>query len=429
MLVCGHGLVFSGPYGYSPATVNPWRFSQGEFGVRPYTSVDENFAMRGVGVSFGFTRFDVCLVASAADFDASVDGEGRVTSLSTTGYHTDERETKTKDALGEDLLAVAVRAVVRPVEIKLNLAYSDFDRPFTDKLGSGLAQKGNLAGSLDLAVGSRTTVFFAEAAGSKHGGEAYIAGLAADTPTVDLLVLGRSYGPDYMALHGRAFAHYSGRAVGERGLMMRLTFKPVQNGRLSVASDLHQRSGSDDAVSKPSGSESFLDFELKAGDFVITLGEKIAAAREPPATEGDPTEQRMRFRSRIDLRYVSSARFWMRARYENLHSTEESGAAGERFSADLMRLDFGLGITKTIDVKCGVYTFDVEDYAARLYQYEAGLPYYPSLQMLKTDGSRWYSVISCGKEPFGRLVTKFGRTSFDDGSTRTEWLFYYNLRI
>lgn len=119
----------------------------------------------------------------------------------------------------------------------------------------------------------------------------------------------------------------------------------------------------------------------------------------------------------------------MRARYENLHCARELLAADERFSADLVRLDFGLGLGKLVDVKSGIYTFAVEDYAARLYQYEAGLPYYPSLQMLKTDGSRWYSVISCGKEPFGRLVTKFGRTGYHDGSTRAEWLFYYNLRI
>ncbi len=429
VLVSGHGLIFSNPYGHSPSTISPWRFSQGQFGIGPYTSVDENFAMRGTGVTIEGTGVGVCFAVSAADFDATLDEDGKVTSVNTSGYHTTERELEAKDKLRENLLAIAARFAREPLELKINLAYADFDRPFRAESGYGLSQEGNLAGSLDATLGIRETTLFVEAAASRYSDEGIVGGLAVDREALELLVLGRRYGRSYGSLHSRPFAYYSGSARGESGVLTRLTFKPVPNGLVAVASDLHKRYGGGDAASDPSGSESFLDFELKTGDFLITLGEKIAIAEEPTSSEGSPTEKRTRYRTRVDIRCAPSTSLWVRARYENLRSTERLRAADERFSSDLLRVDFGLRLGKILEVKGGAYTFAVDDYASRLYQYEAGLPYYPALQMLKTDGSRWYSIISCGKQPFGKLVTKFGRTSYADGSARSEWLFYYNLKV
>ncbi|MGD8628751.1 MAG: helix-hairpin-helix domain-containing protein, partial [bacterium] len=107
LLASGHGLVFSNPYGYSPSTVDPWRFSQGDFAIKPYTSVEENFGFSGAGLGLSRDNLGLCIAVSSARYDASLDEDGRVKSLGTSGLHVSEHEQEGKQALKEDLLGLA----------------------------------------------------------------------------------------------------------------------------------------------------------------------------------------------------------------------------------------------------------------------------------------------------------------------------------
>jgi hypothetical protein len=81
-----------------------------------------------------------------------------------------------------------------------------------------------------------------------------------------------------------------------------------------------------------------------------------------------------------------------------------------------------------VQIRAGFYVFTIEDYASRIYQYEPGVPYYPVIEMLKSDGSRWYLVLSFDMKRFGRLTSKYGRTLYSGGEDRSGFLFYYSLR-
>jgi hypothetical protein len=189
VLASGHGLVFSGPYGHAPSTVSPWRFSRGEFGLRPYTSVEENFAMRGIGVWLDVSDLDICLAASRSSFDAGLDEDGRVKSLNATGYHTTEAQLEAKDALEENLLGLATRYVRGPLVLRFNLAQSDFNKSFAEDDVRGLSKNGNLTGSVDLTLTGDRSMIFVEAAAARRGDEAYLGGLAADWTSVDFLFI------------------------------------------------------------------------------------------------------------------------------------------------------------------------------------------------------------------------------------------------
>jgi hypothetical protein len=259
--------------------------------------------------------------------------------------------------------------------------------------------------------------------------EAALAGAAVDMTYLDFLVLARGYGRGFISLHGRPFAFYSGLGTGERGLLTQITLKPSRGTIVSLGNDLHERRRSGDGLSGSTGSESFMEFEVGVGDVGFTLAEKLLRSKDPPSAEGDRTKERSRLRSRVDLKYDVTKHLWLRVRYEDLRSREEQAGAVARSAADLARLDVGLDLRGGLAVKAGFYTFSVADYASRIYQYEPGLPYYPDLEMLKADGSRWYGVVSFRRDVVGQIAAKAGKTVYDHETDRFELLLYYSLRI
>ncbi len=436
LLATGHGLVFSNPYGYSPSTVDPWRFSQGEFAIKPYTSVEENFGLTGAGLGVSRGELDLCFAASRAKYDASLDEDGRVKSLGTSGLHVSEREREGKQALQEDLLGLAFRfrRVGGPApwgavwRAGIDASYSRLNREFSAPRLSWLSTDGNLMGSLDLSLEVRQTLAFAQGALADGGGKALIAGLAFDRQRLEFLMVGRSYDDTYLSLHSRPFAFYSGIATGERGLFARIGFEPVRRMAVSIGSDLHEKRMPEEGLSRPSGSESFMDLSFKVAGVALSLGEKLLVSHEPPDGEGRPSEERRRLRSRLDARYKARRWLSLRLRYENLRASEDEGDGVERSSSDLLRLDVDFRKLAPAEIRAGFYVFAIGHYASRIYQYEPGVPYYPAIEMLKSDGSRWYLVVSFGMKRFGRLAAKYGRTEYTGGEDRSGYLFYYSLR-
>jgi hypothetical protein len=428
LLASGHGLVFAGPFGASPSTVSPWRFGRGEFRVAPYTSVEENSALRGIGVVVGGERLGVCLAGSRSALDADIGEAGMVTSIRTTGYHVNGYELAARDALQEDLLGLAARCGWRSLDLRLNLAYAHYDHAFDPEEFTGLAGRHHVLASVDLVLSGDDGMVFAEVASARHGGEAVIGGVSIEQGRTDFLVMGRRYSAHFTSLHGRPFSYYSGLEVGEKGVFTCLTYRPVPNSMLSLGADLRSKASAGRYTMDPSGSEAFLDLEIEARAFAVAVGEKLVRAKEPASGGEDTSEKRTRLRSRLDIRYEPARHLRFRARYENLRA--ESGVWGSevRSSSDLVRFDSGLDLGRLVKMEAGVYVYSIGDYAARIYQYEAGLPYYPTLNLLKSDGSRWYIRASVSMDSFGRLTAKAGRTVYDDDADRLEFLFYYSWR-
>jgi hypothetical protein len=426
LMTSGHGLVFSDPYGFSPSTVEPWRFSQGDFGVKPYTSVDENFAMRGVGIQVGGRRTGVSAAVSRSRLDASIDDDGRVASIGTTGLH--PPGTGGRGALREDLAGLAVRTMLGRFGVGLDVVVARFDHDFAIARLGHLGRAWKSAGGIDLSYLGESSTAFTEGARADGGDGAALAGFGYDGRGIEFLLLARYYGESYFSFHARPFGFYSGPATGERGLLARIAFRLPEGIRLSVGSDLHDRRPEEDGLARPSGYESFLDVELPAGDFKISAGGKIRATREPPAHEADPTTDRSRLRARLDVAYRAARWFDVRLRYENLRYREDAGSDRERTSSDLLRLDLAAKIGRRVNAKTGFQSFTIGSYGARLYQYEPGVPYYPAIEMLKSDGSRWYSVLSFDMSPWGKIATKYAVTVYGDGTGRSQFLCYYSVK-
>jgi hypothetical protein len=432
LVASGHGLVFSGAFGQSPSTADPWRAGRGAFGIKTSTASRENSLMRGAGLALKARAWDLCVVGSRTDFDVRLDESGRVTSLNETGSHVALSEIEGRDALREDLLGVVCRARRAGFAATASLAGTRVSRDFAPDVIDWPRDRARLLGSLDLSLEQGDAVVFAEGAlGGKAG--AALAGIAVRRPQAEVLVLGRSYAPEYVSLHSAPFAFYSGLGKGERGLVTLVKFKPAAAGELAITNDLHQELRADGAF-RASGSETFVDLTLDSGPFAFALGEKLTTSQEPPsesAATSAPagTRETTRLRSRVDIGYTPVRGVGLRARYEVLTATEAEAGVADRSASDVLRLDLSLEALKPLRVDAGFYVFSVGDWASRVYQYEAGVPYYPTLELLKSDGSRWYAAVSWEGKSFGKLAAKFGRTLYQDGEEHSEVLASYILRI
>ena len=446
VIASGHGLVFSGGRGESPTTVDPWRFSRGQFGLRPATSSEENFMFEGLGASCERGRLGLAFAVSRSRLDAGLDSEGRIKSLGQTGLHVTRSEKEGRDALREELVGAAARCSFAASQVTLSLSGAKINRDLAVGSVRWPKDETRIMGSADVWRRSGRTITFCEVALGQGGGPALLGGIASECPGVKLLVLGRDYSGSYLSLHSRPFAFYSGNGEGEQGLFTGIVFEPSPVGSISLGNDLHRRGDRENGAFAQSGSETFADVRVEAGDFTFLVGEKLTRGEEPPspleaeplalsalsgaeaggeAAEPDQTEESKRLRTRIDIQYEPARSASFRFRFETLDATNSVGLLAARSASDLVRVDASLAPWKPLAIKAGFYAFSIGDYASRIYQYESGLPYYPQLELLKSDGSRWYCVLSFDTGGFGRIAAKFGRTLYESDEDRSELLAAY----
>jgi hypothetical protein len=425
----GYGLVFSGPYGHSPSTIGPWRFSRRVFGLKPYTSTVENFAFGGAALALRGGNFECCVALSSRHLDAVLDEDGLVEYIRTSGLHVTSTETEAKDTLREDLAGLALRYGSGRMRAGLSLSLTRFNRDFAAGAFPWLEGNTNHVGSVDFTYLGDGFGVFGEAGFSQAGGTAFLGGLAFERPNIDLLALGRKYARSYLSLHSRPFSAYARETAGEEGLFLRLTLKPAPTAVIAISNDIHRKDLGSGKGMNPTGSETLFEAGIGFGDFRVEVSEKIAAREYPPGGVDDLTTDKERYRTRLDLEYRPHRILWLRLRIEDLRSREEAGPDIDKYSSGLMRLDIRLRAARRFTLKGGFHVFRVEDYSARLYQYEPGLPYYPSLEMLKSDGSRYYliGVLKLGRA--GSATLKFGATAYDTGERREDLRFDYGVRL
>jgi hypothetical protein len=103
--------------------------------VKPYNSTDENRFMRGVALSGSSGPIDFTLFASSKKTDATLwspsdSVELAVSSLYTSGLHSDENSVKKKDTLGETTLGGVLTANAGNTRFTVTLKTAMFSHPF-----------------------------------------------------------------------------------------------------------------------------------------------------------------------------------------------------------------------------------------------------------------------------------------------------------
>ncbi len=425
--VGGMGLVFSKPYSYSPSMVGDASITPA-FGLKPYGSTNENFAFRGVGIEvdeipLGRVRVRLISGFSRVRLDARIE-DGRVVSLPSSGHHRTAGEVATRDALHEDAIALCVQLASGLWHTGFNMYLSSFDQDFDSEAIPWIKGKSNQVASLDFSLRKSGANLSAEGAISNSGGKSGIVSVGIQGEKAEVAVVLRKYGELLRNVHSNPFSSYSDPR-GEEGVYLRAVLKPLKIGRLYISNDVHRRVRSGVLSSK--GSQTLLRIDLNMQKVDLALSTKITGKQTLTSSSCWESSRRERIRFDVEHRPVRSR--GLRLRYERVKSKVGTGTCEVRGKSELVRLDLWASLLNSLTFKAGVYAFSVGSSSSEIYQYETGLPYYPSLEVLKDDGMRWYALLSIESRRFGKLTLKGSCTNYESGEKRRDLRFEYRVRM
>ncbi len=181
--------------------------------IDPYTSSDESDFFRGAALTLSRGGCDISAFASYNALDARI-VDGRYTSIATDGYHRTPSEIAKRHSMHEVVVGTAASAEAGRWRFGVTAVAYTFDRPNgrTVKEYNRLQQYDGWWGNVgaDFFVHFTRWRIFAEAALDAGGGAALLAGAVfAPIYEVEMSLLCRHYGKDYIATHSGAYSTIS----------------------------------------------------------------------------------------------------------------------------------------------------------------------------------------------------------------------------
>ncbi len=375
--------------------------------IKGYDGMSETTARRGIVATGRVGRkMSLGFVAARTQLDATIDDNGRVTSVRASGYHRTESERAGKEALAETISGGRVTASVfgdrdsradspgqslnQPsLVLGASLLRFSFDPPLAH--GDPLRQRYRLSGaevtlaSLDAVLMSgdwRTGVEFAR---STQGGSAFLAGVRARSGAVQ-----SSFGCGYQSESFRSplGSALPGTSGGTNALSgwLRLSYTARGAWRIwgAARATSHPWRTYHNTLPEPSG--------------LVELGTELNARGLGRITFGG----RLRARSVEDGEPEMTGREQVRTQWVILRA---SGAGGLRLAirrsvADLNGIGLGTAVslsarsttqlTESVAIDFGAVTVASEGRSCRIPHYEPGLTGEMGLRTLNDPGTRWY---------------------------------------
>ncbi len=429
LLQIGQGLTLWGPYGFSKSAdaIFPIKKRGREF--RGYSTVDENAALHGGVAHVTLKHFAATIFASRAKLDATLTSENEVSGLFATGFHRNENELSKKDALTESLAGAALRLQL-PLQLTVggSFYFSKFDKTINDP--DLVRQRFAFRGRKNAVAGFHwdwripSANLFGEAAGSKNGGRALLAGALLDFKKIQLAFLFRDYGKDFQNLHGFAFADANGSTQNERGYYSGLHFKIGERTAVSAYYDIFTHPWRTFFEPLPfDGNEFLAQIEQRFSNRLrLTLRYRENQKQETETFEDELMRERREFveilkrQGRLQLDYDLSRQLRLRSRWEfvSFKTNRFNSAVAETDEQGfLMYQDVRLQPTKALTLTARLTIFDTDSFDSAVFQYEPDLPGLATNRSLFGEGARWYVLINYQFRFMG-FSAKYAETFRDD---------------
>jgi hypothetical protein len=345
-------------------------------GIRPYTSAEENSALRGLALSLGLDRVTLHLFHSRSHLDASREN-GAVTALVAGGLHRTAGELEKKDALREIVsgghldLRLADRAAVGLTWCRWRW------RPLMDpprSPGRRYALRGDehriLGGDVDVAVGP--LCLFAEAAVAEGSAAAFLAGLSMEQRTVRAGLLWRRYPPEFCNPRG------SGKAAkddqNETGVLMGLKWKVSPGTHVELLADGFRRPWRTFYLEMPATGGSWSLRAQRRFGAGITMAVRLKCQDDQVSTAGAHGLQKnlpsRRITRRFQVDWRVSDEIEIRSRLETSRASTAPQGSLRRGALLLGQVKISLGAGS--EVKAAAALFHIPDYGGRIYLCEVG---------------------------------------------------------
>ncbi len=404
--------------------------------LRPYTSVDENNFLRGIGVTVRpMDNLTVTLFGSKNNRDGNLeidtireggeitDIQADITSLQTANLHRTKSEIADENAIDLSQAGLNVSYQARRTHFGFNALHSSLSSPLnrTPDLYNQYYFNGNKLtnASVDYGFWLSGIHFFGETAVSDNGGLATVNGVLAGLDRHILAaILFRSFARDYQSLTPNVFAE-SSSASNEIGLYTGLEITPSVKWKLQLYHDIWSNPWLRFRVDRPAGGEEIfarLTYTIKRRLEVYaqfrTKKSSLDFTQEGSSIP-DVTDQR-RSQARLNINNMLDKTIQLRTRLEwsfyDFNGDHENGF--------LVYQDFLYKPVSSPWTFSGrVVLFDTDSFNTRIYTYENDLIYYYAIPAFSDKGSRYYINIRYKGIRHLTAEIKYARTQWLDMTT------------
>ncbi len=404
--------------------------------LRPYTSVDENNFLRGVGISIRpIDNVTITAFGSYNDRDGNlvidtiregpdiIDINTDVSSLQTANLHRTQSEIADENSIDLTQGGLSISYKHKRTHLGVNALHSRLSLPLNrtpdlynqyyfngDRLSNASADYGFWLGGLH---------FFGETAISDNGGIATINGLLAGLDRhIVAAVLFRSYDRNFQSLTPNAFGE-SSSANNERGLYTGLEITPTGRWKIQLYHDIWTHPWLRFNVDSPTeGQEYFarVTYTVKRRlEIYAQFRSKRNNLNSRP--EGslipDVVSQR-KSGIRLHINNMLDKTLQLRTRLEwSFYSLKEEKQNGFMVYQDVLYKP----LSSPWSMSARITLFDTDDYQSRIYTYENDLIYYYAIPAFSDKGTRYY--INLRYKGIRNLTAeiKFARTRWLDMTT------------
>lgn len=199
-----------------------------DVGLRPYSSVNESFFLRGIAGTFEWRKFLISPFYSGRRIDAGI-SDFQISSLQLSGLHRTKTEIFNKNAISQRAYGANLQYKDEDLTIGLTGFQTRFSIPFAK--GNTLYQQYNFIGSalnnlsLHYSYTFKNAYLFGETAHSLNSGFASMNGLISSiASSVSLVLLYRNYERNYHSFFNQALSE-SSNAMNERGFYSGLAIR------------------------------------------------------------------------------------------------------------------------------------------------------------------------------------------------------------
>jgi len=351
--------------------------------IRPFSSVNENMAFRGIGTTFNISkRIELSVFGSYKNVDATIrekaefeNTEIYASSLQISGFHRTESEISSKNSVKEFSIGSRLNYKLNNGYIGVNYFYLERDKELIrqDKLYNRYIFSGKELSnfSADYSYLFKRILFYGEIARSKNNAYAMIHGLQyVPSGKLDIALLYRKYSKGYESVNSNSFGEKVG-TNNEEGIYLGLNWHIYKSWVLSVYQDIWKFDWLRYKISKPSfGNEYFVLLKYnRRHKFGFYTQFKYEAKAKDIATEDfvKKTLQGEKIRLRFHLSYKINKSWELRNRVElSNFSIGEERSQGVMIYQDIIfkPIQFPISFTYRYAI------FDTDDYNSGIYAYE-----------------------------------------------------------
>lgn len=394
--------------------------------LRPYNSAGEINFHRGAGITIGKNNWEATLFASYKKVDGnfasdSLNNEGFITSLQTSGLHRTKSETSDKGIQRQLAIGGNVAFSINNFHIGLNAIQYHFSLPVIKPAEpyNLYAISGNKPGnySIDYSYTFKNLHFFGEAAVSNHFDKAFINGLLISVDAnVDMSFLYRNISRQYQALYTSAFTENT-MPTNEKGLFGGVSIRPADFWRIDAYADLYKFPWLKYLTDAPSvGKDYLLQTFYKPNkqlEIYVRYHTESKSKNFNPGSLVLPVvvdKPKQDLRAQVNFKINNKVSFRNRVEMIWFDRKESDAESGFLSFADILYNP----PLKKYSGSIRVQYFETGGYNSRLYAYENDVLYSYSIPVFYDKGFRYYVNLNYAYNKKTAVWVRWAQTIYND---------------